>query len=106
MLIDRLAAEPLPAGAATTSPPPLPFAPVLTDAEPCSVFAQGWPQALLRSTELVLFLSTLPTCSDADPESGNYPGTVFAQDYQWVREYNTSIRVDDKGEPLLSVFKA
>lgn len=24
---------------------------------------------------------------------------------RWVREYNTSIRVDDKGEPLLSLVK-
>lgn len=37
-------------------------------------------------------------CRDAEEQTGSLPGTLFAQDYQWVREYNTSIRVDDKGE--------
>jgi len=46
-------------------------------------------------------LHTAVLCRDAEEGSGNFPGTLFAQDYQWVREYNTSIRVDDKGECLL-----
>ncbi|KAI7839176.1 hypothetical protein COHA_007066 [Chlorella ohadii] len=45
-----------------------------------------------------------PQQGDAEEGSGNFPGTLFAQDYQWVREYNTSIRVDDKGTTFLFRF--
>ncbi|PRW33241.1 RNA polymerase II-associated factor 1-like protein [Chlorella sorokiniana] len=45
-----------------------------------------------------------PQEGDVAADSGNYPGGLFAQDYQWVREYNTSIRVDDKGTTFLFRF--